>query len=189
MAVPCGGCCAGRDRWVPSVPESVCPNSRVLATRREGCITFPRSQQPANFVLHLHHLADQQIAIAQRAPPFANGRGGHVTLRQKITPQAVTDLAGVDVIVFLFCRCDGSQHQWMPHLQGGCVRQQVIVDPTSKNRGFHGCGPRLWKCSHPAVQIKTCRGNRTLGVNLCTAILHAITNRPLVTSLPDVLHS
>jgi DNA-binding NarL/FixJ family response regulator len=45
---------------------------------------------------HLHHLADQQVAVPQRAPPFANFRRGHVALRQKIATQAVADLVGVE---------------------------------------------------------------------------------------------
>jgi hypothetical protein len=45
---------------------------------------------------------DQQIAVPQRAPAFANGRGGHVTLRQKIAAQTIANLAGVDAIVLLF---------------------------------------------------------------------------------------
>ena len=70
-------------------------------------------QQPADFVLHLHHLPDQQVAIAQRAPPFANGSRGHVALRQKIAAQAVANLVRVNAIVFLFRRRNGPQHQRM----------------------------------------------------------------------------
>src|SRR5882724_10074513 len=63
-------------------------------------VAHPRfHQQHADLVLHLHHLPDQQVAVAQSTPSFTNGGGGHVALRQKIAPQAVANLAGVDAVV------------------------------------------------------------------------------------------
>jgi len=41
------------------------------------------------------------------SPPFANGRRGHVVLRQEIAPQAVANLAGVDAIVAADFNNDG----------------------------------------------------------------------------------
>src|SRR6266852_4252027 len=76
-------------------------------------------QQRADLVLHLHHLPDQQVAVPQRSSPFANGRRGHVALRQKIAPQAVANLAGINAIVLLFRRRNGPQHQRMRYLQRG----------------------------------------------------------------------
>jgi len=40
-------------------------------------------QHRAGLDFHLHHLAHQQVPVAQRTPPFANCRRGHVALRQK----------------------------------------------------------------------------------------------------------
>ena len=54
---------------------------------------------------------------------------------------------------------------------------------------FYRRRPRLWQCLHPAVQVKTCGGNRTFGVNRPTAVLHAVADRPLVNIQPDVIHS
>jgi hypothetical protein len=48
-------------------------------------VTHPRfHQQRTDLDFHLHHLPDQQVAIAQRTPPFMDRRWHHVTLRQKI---------------------------------------------------------------------------------------------------------
>jgi hypothetical protein len=76
-----------------------------------------QNRRSADLVLHLHHLPDQQVAIAQCAPPFANGSGGHSALRQKIAPQTVANLTRIDAIVLLFRRGNGSQHQRMRYLQ------------------------------------------------------------------------
>ena len=76
-------------------------------------------QQRADLDFHLHHLPHQQVAIAQRATPFANRRRSHVALRQEITAQTVANLPGIDAVVLLFRGGDGAQHQWMRHLQSG----------------------------------------------------------------------
>ena len=126
--------------------------------------------------------------LQRRAPPLANGRGGHVTLRQKIAAQAVANLAGVDAIVLLFCRRNGPQHQRMRHFQGNHMWQQVVVDPAREHGGFHRRGPRLRQCFDPTVQVKACGGNRSFGVNRATAVLHAVADRLLVNIQPDVIH-
>ncbi len=77
----------------------------------------------------------------------------------------------------------------MRYLQRRGMWLQLIVDPAGKNGGFHGCRPRLRQCFHPPVQVKPRGGNRTLGVNRATAILHAVADRPLVNIQPDVIHS
>ena len=81
--------------------------------------------------LHLHHLADQQVAIPERAPPLSNRRRGQVALRQKIAAQAVTDLVGIDAIVFLFRGGNGPQHQRMCYLQrrGMCLQEGISLFP------------------------------------------------------------
>src|SRR6266436_2674968 len=77
----------------------------------------------------------------------------------------------------------------MSHLQRGGMWLQVIVDPPGEDRGFHRRGPRLRQRFHPAVQVKTRGGDRALGVNRATAILHAVADRPLVHIQSDVIHS
>jgi len=84
-------------------------------------------QQRADLYFQLHHLADQQVAVAQRAPPFTNRRRGHVALRQEITTQTIANLAGIDAVVLLSRRRNGPQHQRVGHLQDGCMGLEVIV--------------------------------------------------------------
>ena len=86
-------------------------------------------QQARDPVLHLHHLAHQQVPVAQSAAPIPNLGGSHVAFRQKIAAQAVGDLAGIDPIVLLLCRGDRAQHQRVRDLHLLGVRQQMIIDP------------------------------------------------------------
>src|SRR5205814_7851343 len=53
-------------------------------------------QQTGDAILHLHHLAYQQVAVAQSSASIANGGGCHVAFWQEVTAQAVGDLAGID---------------------------------------------------------------------------------------------
>jgi hypothetical protein len=137
-------------------------------------------QQHADFVFHLHHLADQQVAVPQRAPPFTNRRRSHIAFRQKITPRVIANLGRIDVIVLLSCRRNSPQHQGMGYLQCRVLGLQVIVDPPRKNRSLHRCGPRPLQCFHPMVQVQAGGGNRTFGVNRATCVLHAEADSPLV---------
>src|SRR5260370_22601022 len=65
----------------------------------------------------------------------------------------------------------------------------MIVDPAGEEGGFHGRRPRLRKCLHPSIQIKSRGGNRAFGVDAATAILHAIAHGFLVNIEPDVIHT
>src|SRR6202167_4191326 len=76
----------------------------------------------------------------------------------------------------------------MRHLQHGRMWLEMIVDPAGEHRRFHRCAPRLRKRSHPVIQIQTCGGNRTLGVNPAAAVLHAVADLPLVNIQADVIH-
>ena len=91
------------------------------------------------------------VAVPQRAPPLANGGGGHVALRQEIASQAIANLVGIDAVVLLFRCRNGPQHQRVGHLQGGCMPFEVIVDPAGEHRCFHRRTPRLWQRFHPAI--------------------------------------
>jgi hypothetical protein len=73
-------------------------------------------QQARNPVLHLHHLAHQQMAVAQGAAPIPKLRGRHVAFRKEVTAQAVGDLVGIDPVVLLLSQCDGAQHRRMRYL-------------------------------------------------------------------------
>src|SRR5947209_2642296 len=73
-------------------------------------------QQTGDAILHLHHLAHQQVAVAQSSASVPNGGACHVALRQEVTAQAVGDLAGINPVVFLLGRSDGAQHQRMRYL-------------------------------------------------------------------------
>ena len=65
-------------------------------------------KQTGDAILHLHHLAHQQVAVAQASASIANRGGCHVALWQEVTAQAVGDLAGIDPIVLLLGRCDSA---------------------------------------------------------------------------------
>src|SRR4029077_8214634 len=56
-------------------------------------------QQRADCDCHLHHLPNEQVAVAQRTPSFTNRRRGHAALGKKISTQAVANLAGIDAVV------------------------------------------------------------------------------------------
>src|SRR5262245_43067259 len=49
--------------------------------------------------ISLHHLSHQQVAIAQGTPALAKRSRSHVTLRQKITSQAVTKKNKISVLL------------------------------------------------------------------------------------------
>ena len=89
-------------------------------------------QQTRDPVLHLHHLAHQQVPVAQGPAPIPDLCGGHVALRQKVAAQAIGDLAGVNPIVLLLSRGDRAQHQWVRYLHLLGVREQMIIDPAGK---------------------------------------------------------
>src|SRR5450432_4552741 len=76
----------------------------------------------------------------------------------------------------------------MRYLQGGSMWLEVIVDPAREHGGFHRRAPRLRKCFHPVVQVKACGGKRSFGVDLATAVLHAVADLPLVNIQSDVIH-
>src|SRR5439155_17796772 len=113
-------------------------------------------QQTGDPILHLHHLAYQQVSVAQGSASVSNRGGCHVAFRQEVAAQAVGDLAGIDAIVLLLGRSDGAQHQRMRYLHLLSVREQMIVDPAAENRCFYGYGPGLRKRLHSAVQFPAC---------------------------------
>ena len=53
-------------------------------------------QQPRNAVLHLDHLLQHKVPVAQRSAPVPDLGRSHVALRQEVAAQAVGDLAGID---------------------------------------------------------------------------------------------
>ncbi len=104
-------------------------------------------------ILYLHHLLDYKAAIAKRAAPVADLGCCHVALGQEIAPQAIGDLAGIDSVVLLLGRSNRAQHQRMRYLHLLGMRKQVIVNPPSKDRRFHGDGPGLRHRSDPLIQL------------------------------------
>ena len=93
-------------------------------------------QQRADLVLHLHHLAHQQVAVAQRAPPLASRGRGHVARRQGIATQSVANLVAIDAIVLFLRHGNGPQHRGVRHFQRGSVRLEMIVDPAGEYGHF-----------------------------------------------------
>src|SRR5947199_112291 len=111
-----------------------------------------------------------------------------MAFRQKVTAQAVRDLAGIDAIILLLGRCDRSQHHRMRHFHLCSMREQMIVDPAREDACFHRHGPGLRKCLDPAIQLGASCAYRALPVYLATRILNAVANRLLVNVEPDVIH-
>jgi hypothetical protein len=146
-------------------------------------------QQPRDPVLHLNHLAHQQMPIAQGTAPIPNLGGSHVAFRQEVAAQAVGDLAGIDPIVLLFRRGDRTQHQWVRYLHLLGVRKQVIIDPPGEDRRLHRHDPWLRKSLYPQIQFPACCSDRPFPVNLATRILYAVANRLLVNIQSDVIHN
>src|SRR6266481_7091764 len=68
------------------------------------------------------------------------------------------------------------------------MRFAVIVDPAGEHGRFHRRAPRLWQRFHPKVQVNACGGKRPFGVDLATAVLHAVTDLLLVNIQSDVIH-
>src|SRR5215472_16209119 len=117
-------------------------------------------QQTRDPVLHLNHLAHQQVAITQGTAPIPNLGGGHMAFRQKIAAQAVGDLAGIDPIVFLFGRSDCTQQEWVRYLYMLGVRKQVILDPPGEDGRLHRHDSWLRKSLYPYVQFPPCCSDR-----------------------------
>jgi hypothetical protein len=135
------------------------------------CSTPGLHQQTRDPVLHLHHLPYQQMPVAQGATPISNLRRDHVTLRQEIAAKTVSDLSGVDLVVLLLGRCNRPQHQGVSYLDLLRMRKQMVVDPASKDRRFHGNRSRLGKGLDPAVQFAPCRSDLAFLKHLASRIL------------------
>jgi hypothetical protein len=96
-----------------------------------------------------------------------------VALWQEITPYTVGDLAGIDLVVLLFGRRNGSEHQRMRHLHLLCVWNQMVIDPPGKDRRFHGDRAGLRHAPNPAVQFAARRSDLALLVHTASRVLHA----------------
>src|SRR6267143_6908809 len=68
------------------------------------------------------------------------------------------------------------------------MRLEMVVDPPGEHSRFHRRAPRLWQRFHPDVQVQARGCERSFGIHLATAVLHAITDLPLVNIQPDVIH-
>jgi len=132
-------------------------------------------KQTRNSILHLHHLAYQQVAIAQGAAPIPNLCGDHLAFRQEVAAQAVSDLAGIDPVVR-----DRSQHYWMRDLHLCSMRKQMIVDPAREDACFHCHCPGLCKILHQYIQFVARCSDRSLSMDLTARILYAISDHVLV---------
>jgi len=137
-------------------------------------------QQTRNAVLHLYHLLQHQVPVAQRASPVADLGGCHVALRQEVAAQTICDLAGIDLVVLLFGRGNRPQHQRVRYLHLLGMRKQVVIDPAREDRRFHGDRPGLGKCLDPGVQFASRRIDLAFLAHTTSRILHAIADRLLV---------
>src|SRR5258708_21153056 len=68
------------------------------------------------------------------------------------------------------------------------MRLEMVVDPPGEHSRFHRRAPRVWQRFHPDVQVQARGCERSFGIHLATAVLHAITDLPLVNIQPDVIH-
>ena len=146
-------------------------------------------QQPRYAVLHLHHLLDQQSAVAQRSAPVADLGRSHVTLWKEIATKTVGDLAGIDLVVLALGCGDGSQHQGVRYLHLFRMWKQVVIDPAGEDRRFDGDRTGLRKGLNPNIQLAPARSHLAFHVHTASRVLHAIADRPLVNIQYDVIHS
>jgi hypothetical protein len=103
-----------------------------------------------------------------------------VAFRQKVTAQAVGNLAGINPIIFFLSSGNGAQHDGMRYFHRGCMRLQMIIDPAGEDRGFHRHRPGLWQGFHPIIQLAACGINRALPVHATAHVLDTIADRFLV---------
>src|SRR3982074_2617749 len=68
------------------------------------------------------------------------------------------------------------------------MRKQLIVDPPSEDRRFHGDRPGLGKGLDPGVQLAPGRPDLSFLMHVTSSVLHAIADRPLVNIQSDVIH-
>src|SRR5580700_5410380 len=129
------------------------------------------------------------MPVAQDSASIPNLGRCHVAFRQEVTAQAVGNLAGINPIILLFRRRDGTQHQRMRHFYLGRVWQQMIIDPAREDSRFHRYAPRLRKSLHPAVQFASRCPDLAFLQHLPARILDAIANRFLVNIQADVIHT
>ena len=111
-----------------------------------------------------------------------------MALRQEVTAQAVGDLAGINPVILLLGRGDGTKHQRMCDLDLFSVWQKMIVNPARENCRLHGNHPGLRKRSYPGVQFQSARSDLALSMDLTAGIFDAITNPLLVNIQPNVIH-
>jgi hypothetical protein len=145
-------------------------------------------QQARDPVLHLHHLLDQQPAVAQGSPPVADLGRCHGALRKEVATKTVGYLAGIDLVVLPLRRGDGTKHQRMSNLHLLGMRKQVIVDPAGEDRRFHGHHPGLGKDLDPGIKFASRRSDLVFLMDLAGRVLHAIADRLLVNVKSDVIH-
>ena len=108
-----------------------------------------------------------------------------MTLRKEVASQAVGDLDGIDLVVLLLGRGDSPQHQRVRDLHLLCMRKQMVINPTSEDRRFHGNRSGLGESPDPAVQLAACRSDLAFLVHTTSRILHAIADRLLRNKLID----
>jgi hypothetical protein len=88
-------------RMLSSTSWLLSSNSRKYFTLCNVVTHSGFHQEARDPILHLNHLAYQQVTIAQGAAPIPNLRGSQMALGQEIAPQAVRNLAGIDPVVLL----------------------------------------------------------------------------------------
>ena len=67
-------------------------------------------------------------------------------------------------------------------------RLERVIDPPGEHSRFHPRAPLLWQRFHLDVQVQARGCERSFGVHLATAVLHAMTDLPLVNIQSDVIH-
>ncbi len=68
------------------------------------------------------------------------------------------------------------------------MRNQVIEDPTGKDRRFHRHHPGLGKGLDPGIKFTPRRSDLAFTLDLAGRVLHAIADRLLVNIKSDVIH-
>jgi hypothetical protein len=102
-----------------------------------------------------------------------------VALGQKITPETVGDLAGIDAIVLpLGCRIARSISGCATFTLLGAGKQ-MIINLAGEDRRFHGDHARLRQRPDPSVQLAPGRADLAFSVYTTSRVLDAIADRLL----------
>src|ERR1700722_1961700 len=92
-----------------------------------------------------------------------------MALGKEVATQAVSNLPGIDLVVFLLRRCDCSKHKRVSNLRLFRMWKQVVVDPSREDRRLHSDHPGLRQRLYPGIQFTSRRSNLAFLVDMTSS--------------------